>query len=121
MNKIIRDDKNFIDAIFVSDINKVMLCQIENPDKPGTLQKFNLKSIVKSLSSLKDDGLKYETLEFDDGFVISYIVKNSLNSPEAIIGFITGFITTTLEYGILKNRFLFFCNREFNALKGKCC
>ena len=115
MNKIIRDDKNFIDAIFVSDINKVMLCQIENPDKPGILQKFNLKSIVKSLSSLKDDGLKCDILEFNDGIVISYLVENSSNSPEAIIGFIT------TDENKQMGSFWLFCENTLNNIKGKCC
>jgi len=108
INQIVNDDKNPIDAIFVSDMNKVMLCQTENQGKPGTLLKFNLKSILKSLHLLKNDGLKREILEFDDGIVVSY---HASNSPEAIVGF----ITTVKENGIL-GRFLIFSNEYFNQL-----
>jgi hypothetical protein len=115
MNEIVNDDNNPIDAIFFYDINKVMLCQTENSAKPGTLLKFNLNLIVESLALLKNEGLKYELLEFDDGIVISYLVKNLSNSPEAIVGF----ITTVREDGIL-GRFLTFSKRYFNVLKDKC-
>ncbi|MEK8019512.1 MAG: hypothetical protein VSS75_021780, partial [Candidatus Parabeggiatoa sp.] len=114
INQIVNDDKNPIDAIFVFDINKVMLCQTENKGKPETLLKFNLKSIVKSLYLLKNDGLKCEIIEFDDGIVVSYLVKNASNSPEAIVGFIT---TVNQNMG----SFLLFCNSHFNNIKGKCC
>lgn len=108
MDKIVSDVNNPIDAIFVSDMNKVMLCQTENQSKQGTLLKFNLKSILKSLHLLKNDGLKREILEFDDGIVVSY---HASNSPEAIVGF----ITTVKEDGIL-GRFLIFSNQYFNQL-----
>ncbi len=111
MNEIVSNDNNPIEAIFVYDINKVMLCQTENQGKPGTLLKFNLQPIIKSLCSLKNEGLKYEILEFDDGIVISYLVKNSSNSSTAIIGF----ITTVREDGIL-GRFLTFSKQYFNVL-----
>jgi hypothetical protein len=116
LKSIVSDDNNPIDAIFVYEVkNEYLLCKTENSAKPGTLQKYKLKSIVKSLGSLKNDGLKCDILEFDDGIVISYLVKNASNSPEAIVGFIT-----TVEDEILSN-FLFFCNREFDAIKGMCC
>ncbi|EDN70608.1 hypothetical protein BGP_0974 [Beggiatoa sp. PS] len=113
LNDIVNQVKT-IDAIFIYDVkNKYMLCKTENPSKPETLLKYNsLKSIMKSLDSLKNEGLKYEILKFDDGFVISYLVRNPSDSPVAIIGF----ITTVKEDRIL-NKFLFFCNNEFNALK----
>jgi len=115
MNKIVSDVSNPIDAIFVSDMNKVMLCQTEeNQSKQGTLLKFNLKSILKSLHLLKNDGLKREILEFDDGIVVSYPVKNASNSHEAIVGF----LTTVKEDGIL-GRFLIFSNKYFDQLVPK--
>jgi hypothetical protein len=113
LESIVSDDNNPIDAIFVYVLkNKVMLCQTENSAKPGTLQKYKLKSIVKSLGSLKNDGLKCDILEFDDGIVISYVVKNA-SLPEAIVGFIT---TVNKNMG----SFLLFCNNHFDNVKGKC-
>jgi hypothetical protein len=118
LDKIVSNNNdNSIDAIFVYDvINKVMLCQTENSAKPGTLLKYNLKSIVKSFGSINNGGLKRDILEFDDGIVISYIVKNPLNSPKAIIGF----ITTVKEDGIL-GKLVSFSNKDFDVLKKKCC
>jgi len=111
MNKIVSDNNNPIDAIFVYDvINKVMLYQTENSTKPGTLLKYNLKSIVKSFSSI--GRLKRDILEFDDGIAISYLVKNSSNLHEEAI---FGFITTIKGENI--GDFLYFCEDCLDDIK----
>ncbi|RKZ70263.1 MAG: hypothetical protein DRR19_33475, partial [Candidatus Parabeggiatoa sp. nov. 1] len=112
MNKIVSDDNNPIEAIFVYEVkNEYLLCKTENSAKPGTLQKYNLKSIVESLGSLKNDGLKRDILEFDDSIIVLFLVRDSSNSARAIVGFVT--VGKEERLG----NFLYFCDNYFGDIK----
>jgi len=103
MNRIVRDETNSINAIFVYDLrDKTIVCHTDDADEKGQLLKNVPESIAKSLGSLKStydmlsrfgettelNESKYGIFQFSGGILNLYFPSDLSNMP-IIVGFVT--------------------------------